>query len=221
MENFLNKYDIYILVLITFISLVFWDSFIVYPVKLFVVLIHEISHAIIAVLSGGTVDKIFLSENLYGITYTKGGNLLLISSAGYLGSLVIGISLLISGYKRIFGKWFTSLLSAVILVSSINLISNGMIVFFSLIISLIFYISPRYFHAALNSFILKFIGLVSIFYVVTDIKDDLITTKIRETDTQIIEYLTGIPAIVIGFIWLIISVGALFMVLKYSKKENI
>lgn len=51
-----------------------------------------------------------------------------------------------------------------------------------------------------------FIGLTSCFYIISDIKQDLLTTTLRETDTQIIEYLTGIPALAIGFFLFLLSI---------------
>ncbi len=218
-HTFLKQNEIYILIIFTFLSLVLWNTYFVYPIKLFVVLIHEISHAVMAVLSGGNVKSIYLDSNLSGNTQTEGGSLILISFAGYLGSLIIGLLLFLSGDKKEFGKWFTTLLSLLILISSINLITEGTIVFFSLLVASLLFISPRYFNPVVNSLLLKFVGLVSIFYVVTDIKDDLITSTIRETDTQIVEYITGIPALLIGMVWLIISIITAVWIIKRIVKK--
>ena len=67
-----------------------------------------------------------------------------------------------------------------------------------------------------------FIGLTSCFYVVADIKQDLLTTTLRETDTQILEYLTGVPALAIGFFLFLLSILTVGILLKniYSTKSN-
>jgi hypothetical protein len=86
-----NKTDIYIPLGISIFSLILWDSSIIYPIKIFVVLLHEISHAIAAIVSGGSVESISLDLNLAGNTVTKGGNQILIALSGYLGSLIFGL----------------------------------------------------------------------------------------------------------------------------------
>ena len=85
-----------------------WDTPAVYPLKVFVVLLHEISHAMIAVATGGTIDRIVLDPNQGGACYCPGGNAFLTLSAGYLGSLAWGGLLVSAGQvKRINSRWVT------------------------------------------------------------------------------------------------------------------
>jgi len=42
------------------LGLVLWDTFVVYPFRLFVVLFHEISHGLAAVVTGGSIVSIGL-----------------------------------------------------------------------------------------------------------------------------------------------------------------
>lgn len=64
-----------------------WNTPIVYPVKIFVVLLHEISHAAVAVATGGSIQSIEINPLEGGACYCPGGNAFLTLSAGYLGSL--------------------------------------------------------------------------------------------------------------------------------------
>ena len=68
----------------------------------------------------------------------------------------------------------------------------------------------------------KLLGIISGFYVIADIKQDLLTTSLRETDTQVLEYLTGFPALLFGFIWFAISIGVVVIVFRksYLKKNS-
>jgi hypothetical protein len=52
--------------------------------------IHEFCHAIIALGTGGSVQYIKVFTNGSGVTPVSGGNLLLIASAGYVGSAISG-----------------------------------------------------------------------------------------------------------------------------------
>ena len=191
--------DISIILSISIFSLLLWDSQIIYPVKIFVVLLHEISHAIAAIVSGGSVEKIFLDVHLSGSTITKGGNQILIAVSGYIGSLIIGSLIFISADSKNFNKWLTTILAIIIFLVAVNLVQDSLLIFFSILIALVFFFLPRYANDKIAKIFFMFIGLTSCFYVVADIKQDLLTTTLRETDTQILEYLTGIPALVIGF----------------------
>src|SRR5690606_42106244 len=67
-----------------------WDTPAVYPLRIFVVLLHEISHGLAAVATGGSIVRIGLSPDEGGATYTLGARARLTLSAGDPGSLAWG-----------------------------------------------------------------------------------------------------------------------------------
>ncbi len=69
---------------------------IVYPLRLFVTLVHEIAHALAAVLTGGVVEGIVVAPSGNGLTTTMGGQTLLIYPAGYVGTTAVGAALLLA-----------------------------------------------------------------------------------------------------------------------------
>lgn len=69
-----------------------------YPFRIFVTFIHEGGHAIAAVLTGNSVQSLSVAMNGSGETYTTQGGWLsqmVVSSAGYLGSMTFGALLLV------------------------------------------------------------------------------------------------------------------------------
>ena len=68
-------------------------SLITYPVRLFVTFVHEASHALAGLLSGGTVEGFTVSPNGSGVARISGGNIALIAPAGYLGAAFFGTAL--------------------------------------------------------------------------------------------------------------------------------
>lgn len=95
------KPQVWLLLLATAITVVLWflpfGNWIVYPIRLFVTFIHESSHALMAVLTGGSVQSLTISVDTSGLTYSApsgfiGG--LLTSSAGYIGTTVFGVVML-------------------------------------------------------------------------------------------------------------------------------
>ena len=211
----LNYTELSILIVIFIMVLFIWESPIIFPIKFFVILIHEIAHAITSILTGGEVKNIYIDFNLAGTTESIGGYFPLIASSGYIGSLIAGLLIIISAYDAKVCKYFCYSLSFIILLTTTNLLHGEIQILLGLCFSIFFLFVPKYFNKSLIKFVLKFLGIVSCFYVITDIKQDLLTTTIRETDSQILENLTGIPAILIGILWFCISILAIFFTSKY------
>ena len=101
------KPQVWLLLVATLITIALWfmpyGEWIVYPIRLFVTFIHESGHALVAVLTGGSVQSLTISADTSGLTYSApsgffGG--LLTSSAGYLGTTVAGVLMLFLIRKR-------------------------------------------------------------------------------------------------------------------------
>lgn len=95
------KPQVWLLLIATVITIALWfipyGAYVVYPIRLFVTFIHESSHALIAVLTGGSVQSLTIAADGSGLTYSApagfmGG--LLTSSAGYIGTTVFGVLML-------------------------------------------------------------------------------------------------------------------------------
>lgn len=65
-----------------------------YPLRLFVTLIHEGSHALAATLTGGHAFQIQVMPDASGVTYSAGGFAPVIVMAGYVGASAYGAALL-------------------------------------------------------------------------------------------------------------------------------
>ena len=93
-----------------------WYTPVIFPLKIFVVLLHEISHALAALASGGAVERIVLDMNQGGATYVLGGNSFLVLSAGYLGSLLWGLLLIeLAGARTRYARWAVGVLGGFVL----------------------------------------------------------------------------------------------------------
>ncbi len=95
------KPQLLLLLLATAITLVLWflpfAEYLVYPIRLFVTFIHESSHALMAVLTGGSVQSLTIAMDGSGEVYSSSQGMiggLLTSSAGYLGTTAFGVLML-------------------------------------------------------------------------------------------------------------------------------
>ncbi|HEY7490294.1 MAG TPA: M50 family metallopeptidase, partial [Candidatus Tectomicrobia bacterium] len=75
---------------IAVVSVFFWLTPALYPLKIFVVFIHETGHALATVLTGGHVVSMVVTPWESGYVQYIGGNTLLVASAGYVGSALFG-----------------------------------------------------------------------------------------------------------------------------------
>jgi hypothetical protein len=110
------KPQVTLLLIATLITVGLWfipyAEYLVYPIRLFVTFVHESSHALIAVLTGGAVQSLTISSDGSGVVYSMPSGLIgqaMTSSAGYIGATVFGVVMLIlirrsfSPHKMLFG----------------------------------------------------------------------------------------------------------------------
>jgi hypothetical protein len=185
-----------------------WETPVVYPVKVFVVFLHEISHAIAALATGGSVQRIELSPRLGGACYCPGGNAFLTLSAGYLGSLAWGALILESG-QRSGARAFRVVqgLGAAVLVLTLLFVRGTFGILFGLLFgSALLLAAPRLSSEA-NRVLLTFLGLTSALYAILDIKADVLDRPHLPSDAHMLAQLTGIPTVVWGIVWIAVALA--------------
>lgn len=216
-----KKYsEVLILLLTALATYFFWDSFFIYPIKLFVVLLHESSHSLAAVISGGSVKEIEIDFNIGGACVVKGGNQFFIAISGYLGSLLLGGLLFISAKRYKFSKYYCWFLSIGLITLIIFLIKDMFGIFFTLGFAIILALSPVVFPFIIHSYLLKILGMVSCLYTIIDIKNDLLTMEFHPSDAQVLSQVTGVPSIVWGIFIMTISIIVFYFLLKFNFRNK-
>lgn len=61
-----------------------------YPFRLLNTFVHELGHGFAALLTGGRFERFVVYANMEGLALIRGGNLLVVASAGYLGAALFG-----------------------------------------------------------------------------------------------------------------------------------
>jgi hypothetical protein len=181
----------------------FWGSPVVYPLKVFVVFLHEISHAAVAVATGGTVQEITLDPRLGGACSCPGGSPFLTLSAGYLGSLAWGGAILELG--RWAGRrsdWIMRGLGSLVAVLTVLYVRGGFGIAFGLLFGVALIYSATRFSIPVNRTLLTVLGLTSCLYAVLDIKGDILDRPEVASDAYMLAELTGVPTVVWGVLWI-------------------
>lgn len=197
-----------------------WDTPAVYPLKVFVVLLHEISHAMVAVATGGTIDRIVLDPNQGGACYCPGGNPFLTLSAGYLGSLAWGALLISAGQmKRLNSRWVTGAVGLLVVGLTLAYVRSTFGFWFGLAFGSVLVLGAVRLSVAVNQGILLTLGLTSCLYAILDIKSDVIDRPDLRSDAAMLSELTGIDTVVWGGLWIVIAVLASAWLFQWSYRR--
>jgi len=186
----------------------FWDSIFVYPLKVFVVLLHEWSHAAALLATGGSVDRITLNPDQGGATYGRGGSAFLVLSAGYLGSLGWGALLVLGARsRRVRASLLNGMVGVAIVALTLFYVRGGFGVAFGLLFGSALLLAARHFSAAWNGRVLLALGLTSCLYAVLDIKSDILDRPELRSDARMLAELTGVPTLIWGMLWTLIALS--------------
>lgn len=185
-----------------------WETPAIYPLKVFVVMLHEISHGIASVATGGTVEKIVLDAEQGGACFCPGGNAFVTLSAGYLGSLLWGVLLLSAAQsRRLSSRLVVLLLGVAVVVVSILYVRSGFGFFFGLGFGGALIVSWRLLGPKVNGIVLTTLGLTSCLYAVLDIKSDVLDRPHLQSDAAMLAEMTPISTTTWGIAWISIAVA--------------
>lgn len=206
--------------LATTVALVFWDSAFIKPFRVFVVLVHEINHALMALATGGEVLEIRTFWDESGHALTNGGIVTLICSAGYVGSAMWGALMI---YSNLFmGLQRVVLMLVGITCTTMSLIygSMGTLDFFfgigiGILIAVVALISAKC--ARICSI---WIGTMLCLYSLHDFSTDLFYMP-EQTDAGILAMHYGFSkefayflAYPIALVWVLLSLSAMYRAMR-------
>jgi hypothetical protein len=191
-----------------------WNTPFVLPVKLFVVFLHEISHGIAAIATGGRIERIVINADEGGLCICGGGSTFLTLSAGYLGSLLWGLALIGVARLERQARWSTAVAGAGTAVVTL-LYVRGLFGFaFGLAAAVTLFLASRRLSSRWNARLLVGLGLTSALYAILDIKSDVIERPGLPSDARMLEELTGVPTIVWGVMWIGVALGVVVLALR-------
>jgi hypothetical protein len=219
------------------ISVVLWfipyAEIVTYPFRIFVTFIHEGGHALAALLTGNSVQSLSVAMNASGETYTTKGGLisqLLISSAGYVGSMAFGALLLVLIRKTIAAR--IVLLGSAILIFGLTLIfglfnplftwSGWSGIPFTLlsgtIIAVGLVLIARFASARVATFFVSFLAVQCVLNALFDLKTVFFLSApfgpAVPTDAVNMANATGVPAILWAGVWILLALGILWFAMR-------
>ena len=219
------------------ISVLLWfipfAEFLTYPFRIFVTFIHEGGHALGALLTGNSVASLSVAMNGSGETYTTQGGLIsqvVVSSAGYLGSMAFGALLLVLIRKAIAARLV--LLGSAIFVFTLTMIYGlfkplftidawsgiPFTLFAGIAISVGLVLIARFATAKVAAFFTSFLAVQCVLNALFDLKTVFFLSnpfaRTVPTDAVNMANATGIPALFWTVIWIALALGILWFAMR-------
>jgi Peptidase M50B-like len=195
-----------------------WLHWFVYPFRLFGTFVHELSHGLTALLTGGHFHRFEVQPDLSGVAWSAGGIRVLVASAGYVGSAIAGGVLILLHQRLLSARVLLIGLGVVLAVLCVLFVRNlfGVTTGLGLAALLLLAglkLSESWRDALLITLALQLIldGYNSLFTVLS-----LSTVSGTHTDAHTMARLTFLPAIVWVLIWMGLSSFILYHALRWS-----
>ncbi len=204
------------LLLITAIIFALWNTPVVIPLKILIVFLHEISHALAVWITGGDVLSISVSPQQGGLTIGRGGSRFLVLSSGYIGSLLIGVAILLIALKSKVDHVLMGCLGIATLLIAGFYIREGFALGFSVGLGVLMLASAWYLPHSINDTALRVIGLSSMIYVPFDIFSDTIARTGIRSDAYILAEEYGGTTVMWGGLWLVISLAVIGVCVRFG-----
>ncbi len=197
-----------------------WDTPVAYPLKIFVVLLHEVSHGAVALATGGAIRSIVLDPYQGGACACPGGNAFLTLSAGYLGSLAWG-ALMVSAaqWRRIRSDRIIGAVGAIVVGLTALYVRSPFGVVFGITFGVAMIGVSWKLPEAVNRSLLLTLGLTSALYAVLDIKSDILERPGLESDARMLAELTGIPTVLWGVMWIALALAVCAWLLRRAYRK--
>ena len=199
------------------VSLVPVLSAVLYPLRLFVTFIHEASHALAAILTGGQVAQIAVQPDASGVTLTSGGFEPVIVMAGYIGAATYGAAMLTLARRSGTARFILGLSGAIIAGLDVFLVRNGFGFGWGLAIAagLLFAsarLSPK--AAELAAMFLGVQCVVNSLYDLRTLVGLSILANGPVSDAVLMSQMVPLPPIVWAVLWGLISLSVLGLALR-------
>jgi hypothetical protein len=199
-----------------------WNTWFVYPLKILVVLFHELSHGLAALLTGGSIVRIEVVAQEGGLCVTMGGSRFVVLSAGYLGSLIWGGVLLLLAARTRLDRGVSVALGAILILVTLVYVRpfGGFGFMFGAVSGSALVAVGLILPEEVNDYLLRLVGLTSCLYAVLDIKSDIIDRPHVRSDAVMLAEHTGLPALFWGVLWITVAVVAAFFFLLFACKAK-
>lgn len=203
------------------ITLALWfvpfASFALYPLRLFVTFIHEGSHALAAVLTGGMAKQIVIQPDASGWTLTVGGWDIVIVMAGYLGATAYGAGMLALARKLGTARTILGVSGLIVGMLDLLLVRNWFGFVWGIVIATGLLFASRRLPPRIAELTAMFLGVQCVVNAMYDLKT-LVGLSASyggpASDAVLMSQIIPLPPLVWAIFWCLLALGILGLALR-------
>lgn len=194
-----------------------------WPLTLFNTYVHELCHAFATVLTGGSVVHIVVEADGNGLTLSNGGWGLVIVTAGYIGSSVVGGGVLSMSRDSRSATRVLMALAAVMAVALL-LVVRGTVVGWLMGLVWTFGLagSARYLPDEARVFMSRFLGFQLCLTSLHSLSDLVVLARRggSVTDAVILQDMIGVPATFTSLVWSAVGLATVVLAVRQAWREE-
>ena len=198
-----------------------WLGWLVYPFRLFGTFVHELSHGLAAIATGGDFRRFSVQPDLSGLAWSAGGIRMIVTSAGYIGSAIFGGVLIALHARWLSARTLLLAMAVVFGLLCLLFVRNvfGIVTGLALATAMLF--AGLKLGEVLRDGLLKILAL----QLILDGYNSLFTVfqlsrqGVSHTDAYTMSQLTWLPASLWAVIWMLASTAILGLVLRFAMKR--
>jgi hypothetical protein len=226
-EDELFQGEIGLVLLLSIVSVALWRVPIIgllfYPFHIFGTFIHELSHGLAAMLTGGEFRRFVVNLDQSGTAWSVGGIRWIITSAGYVGSALFGGLLIIISARDVPSHYVLTALGIALGVLCLIFVRNLFGVAAGLILAGLLIYAGEQLQSDWADLLLLLLAVQMALHALNSVFN-LVWLSTNQagvrTDAQIMQDITHIPAPFWALIWTVLSCGILVLALRTAYYQS-
>ncbi len=197
-------------------------GWLLYPFQLYGTFVHELSHGLAAVLTGGEFRRFVVHPDLSGTALSAGGIRWIVVSAGYIGSAIFGGILTLLSVSAVPARRVLVWLGLTLGVLSLLFVRNLFGLAAGVVLAALLYGAGRKLRETWADSLLLLLAvqmMLNALDSVFDLMQISAASGATRTDAQIMAQATGIPAIVWAGLWSSLSLLILLAALRLAYRR--
>jgi hypothetical protein len=189
------------------------------PLGYFYTSIHELCHALAAVVSGGKVHFLQVFADGSGVTQSAGANPLFVAPAGYVGAAIVAGLFVYAGKTERTARLALQITAWTLVLSSVLWLRGDLVgvlatVFWILLLFLAAYKAENEYVQLVVQSLGMALALASVRSVFSLV--GLVSLEHQMNDAVILQEVSGIPAMLSACVWVLLNFTAVGLALKKS-----
>ncbi|HEX6288823.1 MAG TPA: M50 family metallopeptidase [Herpetosiphonaceae bacterium] len=198
-------------------------GWVLYPFQVYGTFVHELSHGIAAILTGGAFRRFVVNPDLSGTALSAGGIGWIVVSAGYIGSAIFGGILTLLSASAVSARRVLVWLGLTLGVMSLLFVRNLFGLVAGVALAALLVVAGRRLRETWADGLLLLLAVQMMLSALDSVVDLVQISALRgatRTDAQIMAQMTGIPAIAWAGLWSLLSLAILVGTLRLAYRRT-